>query len=38
MKAAALAPAAWAGEQNFNIMFELRRVRNVRFYVLLKAR
>jgi hypothetical protein len=38
-KAAALALAAWARKQNFNIMFELRRVRNLDvLYVLLKAR
>jgi hypothetical protein len=38
-EAAALALAAWARKQNFNIMFELRRVRNLDvLYVLLKAR
>jgi hypothetical protein len=37
--AATLALAAWARKQNFNIMFELRRVRNLDvLYVLLKAR
>jgi hypothetical protein len=30
-EAATLALAAWARKQNFNIMFELRRVRNVTF-------
>jgi hypothetical protein len=38
-EAAALALAAWARKQRFNIMFEVRRVRNFEvLYVLLKAR